>query len=443
MGNGFTGSVLAEGRGHPSLATDADIITAAEQGTLRSWIQEGGFMAKYLTSAEVTTLTDWIDATWTSDRTLGYDPYLDATKISADFDINELVDSTDNAAWGNAKAHVISVIPTVYTATDTIKLKALYSNTYLYIRAEWADSTASLTRSNSWVLDTGAWRHPIAATENDKQSEDRIAFFWNMSATDYKARFGCALTCHGGQPGSSKFTNETPPGDTIDLWHVKGARGIGLFGASDSALTIKTTGEEFEATAGTLKLKGVVDDKRMINYMDLAGGYDTEDSGRHGDAGGGAYGHNRTADKSGPKVIETDPTSWADAMVLTQTEIDNSETVTADPLDSAYNGTVVAAAWAKYVALNAIVPERILKDNTAGSRGDVISSSLWKDGVWIMEFRRKLNSGNADDEQFDPNLTTPEYDFSVAVFDNCGRGEIPPGHTTYGEGQYQILRFLP
>ncbi|MBW6481214.1 MAG: hypothetical protein K0B37_17430, partial [Bacteroidales bacterium] len=35
------------------------------------------------------------------------------------------------------------------------------------------------------------------------------------------------------------------------------------------------------------------------------------------------------------------------------------------------------------------------------------------------------------------------YEYSVAVFDNCGRGELPPGHTTYGDGQYQILRFAP
>ncbi len=49
-------------------------------------------------------------------------------------------------------------------------------------------------------------------------------------------------------------------------------------------------------------------------------------------------------------------------------------------------------------------------------------------------------TGNPDDAQFDLDAAT-EYEFSIALFDNCGRGEIPPGHTTYGDGQYQILRF--
>ena len=73
----------------------------------------------------------------------------------------------------------------------------------------------------------------------------------------------------------------------------------------------------------------------------------------------------------------------------------------------------------------------------------MLHSATWTDGVWVHEFRRALVTGNNDDDvQFDLSVTT-EYEFSIAVFDNCGRGEIPPGHNTYGDGQYQILRFLP
>jgi hypothetical protein len=87
-----------------------------------------------------------------------------------------------------------------------------------------------------------------------------------------------------------------------------------------------------------------------------------------------------------------------------------------------------------------VVPERFLR-NPDGSRGDVRHSAVWKDGVWIHEFKRRLNTGNpADDAIFDL-AKAREYEFSVSIFNNSGRGEIPPGHTTYGDGQYQILRF--
>ena len=61
-----------------------------------------------------------------------------------------------------------------------------------------------------------------------------------------------------------------------------------------------------------------------------------------------------------------------------------------------------------------------------------------KDGTWIHVFKRKLCSGNDDDLEFSPQM---EYEFSVTVFNNCGWGESPPAHTTYGNGQYQIPRF--
>lgn len=437
---GFTTGPLSKGKGFPALQTNEKIIVAAEQGTLRSWIQPGGFMAKYLTADEVATITNWIDSTYSNDRTLGYNPYLDAVKTT-DFDINDLVKGTDNTAWNKATEHVISVKPSVYTEVDKIKLKAMYSDKYLYIRAEWEDSTVSLTRESSWVMDstTGEWRHPAAASDNDKQSEDRFAIFWNIDTPNFKARNGCAISCHGNVPGSAKFTDASDA--TMDIWHNKAARGLGVYSATDSGDLTISGNEAFEAIAGTVKFSGVLDDKRLVWYMDTDDGYDTEDSGRRADEGQSAYSHNRNGDKSAPKVIETNPNSWADAMVLTQDEIDKGETIVADPTDATYNAVAVADAWNKYKTLNAVVPERILR-LPDGSRGDVLNTAVWKDGVWIQEFRRALVTGNADDVQFDLAKET-EYEYSVAVFDNCGRGELPPGHTTYGDGQYQILRFAP
>ncbi len=431
------GSTNTTGRGRPALDTDDAIIAAARNGSLRSWIQPGGFMAKYVAADQIATITNWIDTTF-ADRDLGYDPYLDAVKIDADFDING---RGDNPAWDQATEHVVSVEPTIYTAASEIKMKALYSDTNLYMRVEYADATLSMTRSNSWILDNGTWRHPIATTENDKQSEDRVAVLWNMSIPTFRERFGCAIKCHGNVPGSAAFTDSVNA--VGDMWHTKAARDLGLSGGLiNSPVTVQTAGEAFEVTGGSVTIQGVLDDKRIVWYRDFDDGFDTEDSGRRGDAGKKVYANNRNDDKSGPLWMETEPTDWIDAMVLTQDEIDSGEAIGADPTATDYDATAAAAAWDQYVTLSAVVPERVLSA-PEGSRGDVLDFATWTDGVWVHEFQRKLVTGNTDDDvQFDVNAAT-EYDYSIAVFDNAGRGEIPPGHTTYGDGQYQILRFLP
>jgi len=431
------GSANAMGRGRPALDSDDAIIAAARQGTLRSWIQPGGFMAKYVSDDQVATVTNWIDSTF-GNRQLGYDPNLDVVKINTDFEIDG---RGDNPAWGSAIEHVVNVEPTIFTAASQIKLKALYTDTNLYMRVEYADSTLSMTRSGSWILDNGAWRHPIATTENDKQSEDRVAVLWNMSIPTFRERGGCAIKCHGNVPGSAAFTDSF--GAVGDMWHTKAHRDLGLFaGIINTPVTVQTAGEAFEVTGGSVTLQGVLDDKRIVWYRDFDDGFDTEDSGRRGDAGRNAYAHNRNSDKSAPLWVELDPADWVDAMVLTESEIDAGETIVADPATDGFDATAVAAAWDRYIALDAVVPERVLRD-PEGSRGDVLDSATWSNGVWVHEFKRKLITGNTDDDvQFDLNEAT-EYEFAITVFDNSGRGEIPPGHTTYGDGQYQILRFLP
>jgi hypothetical protein len=55
----------------------------------------------------------------------------------------------------------------------------------------------------------------------------------------------------------------------------------------------------------------------------------------------------------------------------------------------------------------------------AGDRGDLLAKAIWKDGVWTLEWSRKLQTGSKTDVQFDP---TKESYFGVAVFDNAQIG---------------------
>lgn len=118
-------------------------------------------------------------------------------------------------------------------------------------------------------------------------------------------------------------------------------------------------------------------------------------------------------------------------MVLYQSEIDAGEIMVTDPLDANYNAADITSAWAKYSALNAIVPERILKPAT-GSRNDIEQAAIWEDGTWYTEITRKLVTRHDDDVQFDD--LSKIYAFGIATMDNTGGG----GHNTHGSTIYQL-----
>jgi Ethylbenzene dehydrogenase len=195
-----------------------------------------------------------------------------------------------------------------------------------------------------------------------------------------------------------------------------------------------------QAPAGHFQLQGWLDDKYWVWYQAYGEGYDTEDAARRPDKGRGVDVRNRNRERNGPLVMKAAPLNYLDAMGITQKDIDEGRTIVADPSDPKFDKRKVDQAWAIYAKYNAAVPERILR-TPQGSRGDVLHSAVWKDGVWVHEFKRRLDTGHSEDDAVFDLAKSREYEFSIAIFNNSGRGEIPPGHTTYGDGQYQILRF--
>ena len=449
-----TGDFHKMGKGFPPLTKDEEIIKYAQQGTLRSWIQPGGSMAKYLTGKEAKTLTAWVDSI-SRNRALDYDPYLDAIRIDSDFDISG---SNDSPAWDEAPEHLVTLGPTPLASlagpspasqVDQVTLKALYSNTYLYIRAEYKDPTLSMTRAGSGLYDAaaGTWSHPQAvklyeqmfpaAEVYTRQAEDGLGFIWNISIPGFRDKYGCAVKCHGSDPGASCFTDTK--GAAADIWHSRAASGMAALSVTQAETPeLSAASGSYEATEGEAGLSGYADDNYLTWYMDLAGGYNTTDAGSINDAGSSSFGSNLSADKQAPRYLEKHPDNYMDAMALTQQEIDAGEVIIADPEDPQYAGKdAVAAAWAYYEAVNAVVPEMVL-ETPSGSEKDVRVAATWKSGLWTVQFKRKLVTSSCDDVQFFP---LREYEFSVTAFDNCGWGEVPPMHNTYGNGQYQVLRF--
>lgn len=296
-----------------------------------------------------------------------------------------------------------------------VSLKAAVTTTDIYFLAKWDDPTLSMTRGGAWIYDGANW------STTSGNSEDRLAMLWNISIpeADWEER-GCMNKCHRDVDNTNAGNDTTtladdaflPAGQRADMWHMKAARSLGAMSASQSgALTVDPA--TYEVTAGKVTLVGYLDDKFVGEFTDSG------DGGRHGDEGSNTYARNRNAAKTGPEYIETDPADYTDAMTLRQTEIDNGEAVVV----ANQSAGDLANFWAKYVALNAVVPERILRE-PIGSRGDVMQAGTWDNGVWCVEMKRALNTGNDDDAQF----TVGSFKFGMSLMDNSG-GD---GHWTQG-----------
>lgn len=405
----------------PTLDGMADEAVWANADELSVTLSGGGIpgnvkFKSVFTDSDIYIYAEWDDPTMSLTRGGGawmYNPVPEDTMRAVYTEDAPVVDGdVSEEAWDAAAPLTIAVAGG--TMPGDITLKALYDDTHIFIQKQWADPTFSIARSGSWAWDgvEQMWRN------SDGEGEDRSNIQWNINAAGF-ADQGCMVKCH---VGSYSYLDD--PNEFTDMWHMKAARSLGANEVSqESAPTL----DGLEAIAGEFHLDGWNDDK-YVTYDENEGA--EEDGGRHGDAGGSTYANNRNATKAAPKFIETDPTDWLDAMVLLQSEIDDEETITADPADPGYVGTDVADAWAEYDTLGAVVPERILMPPT-GSRADIHEAAIWKDGMWTSEMERLLVTGNDDDVQFDDMGMT--YHFGVSTIDNGGGDDH-----NYHSGAYQM-----
>jgi len=318
-------------------------------------------------------------------------------------------DSTDSM-WAEATSLTINTAGG--SGSISVTVNAVYTDTDLFFLVQWDDSTMSMTRSGSWNWDGASW-----TTIGASQSEDRVAFLWDINMTDFDST-GCMIKCHPQHGVAGAFLDN--PGELGDIWHMKAARSLGVISASQSD-SLSVDPETHEVTAGTITMIGYIDDKYLSyeNPADLP-----EDGGRHGDSGSSTYGRNRNADQTGPLYLETDPENYIDAMVLTQSEIDGGETLEV----ATATAEQISTAWNMYTSFGAVVPERILR-TPGGSRGDVMQAATWSDGTWTSEIKRALVTENSDDVQF-ADLAA-KYGFSLSVMDNAGGDGHSPATTTY------------
>jgi hypothetical protein len=304
-----------------------------------------------------------------------------------------------------------------YNSTYTVKLKSVYTANRIYFLVNWTDSTASFTRG-AWSFATGSWSVPSG------QSEDRISFHFprgRIKGVPYNtAGGGCMTKCHTYWPTSldPHVSNNGIVDDAwldsgrADLWHSKAGRGGAFLSATGTNLVIDPISHQ--VTSGTFSMIGTCDDQYHDVWADST--INGEDGGRYGDAGTSAYANNKIGSR--PKYMEKNPVDFADAMFLKQSEITAGECVGSET--TGVSDSLAAIYWPLYVALKAVVPERILR-TPAGSRGDIDFGAVWSSNshTWTAELSRALQTGYNDDVQFSDNQF---YLFGVAAFENSRHG---------------------
>ena len=176
-------------------------------------------------------------------------------------------DASD-AAWAKAPALKIGYLK--------VSLKAVYTDTDVYLLATWPDATFSIVRGGSWNWDGKGWKTTKAGDPETAvgMAEDRIAFMWSMDTPRF-GDVGCMAKCHpGAKPAVAHLEN-----GKADMWHMKAARSLPATKASQSG-DVKLD-KDGQPTSGTFALVGYCDDKWVGQLTDKT----AKDGGRYGDAG--------------------------------------------------------------------------------------------------------------------------------------------------------------
>lgn len=293
------------------------------------------------------------------------------------------IDGAVDPAWSKAAPLTVRLDELPYKPSNgydgmqstEAELRALYDDEHVYFLLRYKDPTESLLRF-PWVKQAdGSWKQM-----SDKDStghdniwyEDKVALFWNISQKGFEKK-GCDMSCHLAKDGKVEGVEDTSSGrhytkdksETLDMWHWKSTR-TGPVGQADD------------------------------QYVD-AGRQENKGWGRKTDTGSGGYYDNKSADgktpawMNGPSVTAHRHLTREDAKVAFKDNFkpgDKINGVVARPID--------------------------------GSRGDLTTRGVWKDGYWTLEIKRKrVTQGEqaaVQDVQFSDLGKT--YHFGLTVFDH-------------------------
>ena len=296
-----------------------------------------------------------------------------------------IIDGVEDSVWKDAKPLTVTLNEMPYKPSngyDGIKstdlsIRALYDENHLYMLLRYADPTRSLKRF-PWVKQSdGTWKQMMdkdSTGHDNTWYEDKVALLWNINSRGFKKK-GCDQSCHINEKGFVGDVKENSAGrhftrnvgETLDAWHWKSVR----------------TNPNFQ-----------MDDQ----YFNHDGEQQNKSWGRHSDhKSGGGYIANVNADKSGPAWMSKPGQNTSPFWIYKNNKV---------PFQDRFQpGDWIAG---------------IVTAPFEGSRADVTSKGVWKDGYWTLEIKRALVTYGPQAAQQDVQFNNRKkaYRFGVTVFDN-------------------------
>lgn len=279
-----------------------------------------------------------------------------------------IIDGTPEALWDQATDMTVNVAGGANTGAHTVTIKSVYTDDSVYFLASWNDPTESMRRE-PWVKQSnGTWKQlkdpDDKGGDNNKFYEDKFAQIWNINTPGFETT-GCFAVCHAGEapkPYGNKYTANA--GEMADIWHAKLVRTNPTGYLDDQYLDSTRYNKTSAVDAGRKSDPGLVPYYTNINNATTAPNY-------------------TSADQPAPPYWIID----AEKQLFNDTYKANDE---------------IAA---------------IVSRPPTGDRADIMGKAVYKDGKWMLEYGRKLDTGSQYDVQFSD--MKKEYSFGTAVFDNA------------------------
>ena len=286
--------------------------------------------------------------------------------------------AVDDAAWNGAAVMTVKtdvIQGTEATAPANVSVQALYSDTDVWFRFQWEDTTQDVGRP--YIYDGSKW------TLSSRMS-DRISLLWPMTPIAGFEAKGCYAACH--KPAAGAAPTEKPY--------------MILPGAADKADNWQWTSESSApvSQADDLRFQGVLADPKNIATAIVKDKLDS----------GGPVSNAAAAPAVGPVKMQ-------------------------DPAKKPMYGTgYLAASEAVPLDISKIkagdtIPRRVLAA-WVGSEGDIEAKHAYAGGKWTVVMHRKLDTGHDDDIKFVP---AQSYLFELAVWNGIDHIDHTVGHDVY------------
>jgi len=322
-------------------------------------------------------------------------------------------------------------------------LKGIYTDDEVAFLYTVKDPTMSIVTPDCWYYDGNKfvrWRE--LREDPTYRSWEMYNMAWETSDFGLE-KGGCLSMCHTDESGKSRHV--VPEGSSADFWTLFCKHGYGKGSAYETGFNLGYLGayqegpisfvkddanDPFQVTSGTFTFIGWADERIQTSWdnPDFKGTADKTETGQYclqchttefvegsplqGKPGKMPY--RRNAEEisnmfaTGPEYIKLYPKDFADAVIITDKDIEEGRAVKVSSLSK----EEIKKAWARYQELNCLVPELILQEPT-GNMAQTKVAARWSDGVWTVEIKRNRVTGNPHDVQFDD--ITKSYALSTAV----------------------------